>query len=61
MDHSHVDLLTLQVDDGVLAPVVELVLEGRHLLLDQQLGKLVGAASVKHISQKLKENIILFF
>ena len=47
-------LFTLEVDDGVLAPVFEEVLEGRHVLLHQEVGELGGAASVEQVGQELE-------
>ena len=37
--HSHVHLLALQVDDGVLTPVLETVLVGRHRVVGKDLGE----------------------
>ena len=47
-------LFTLEIDDGVLAPVLEEVLEGRDVLLDQEAGELGGAAGVQQVGQELE-------
>ena len=47
-------LFTLEIDDGVLAPVLEEVLEGRDILLDQEAGELGGAAGVQQVGQELE-------
>ena len=46
-------LFTLEINNGVLAPVLKDVLEGGDLLLGHQLGKLDVASSVQKISQEL--------
>ena len=51
--HAHVDLLPLEVDDAVLAPVLEAVLVGRHRVVAQQLGEPVSAPGVHQVSQEL--------
>lgn len=47
-------LFTLEIDDGVLAPVLEEVLEGRDVLLDEEAGELGGAAGVQQVGQELE-------
>ena len=55
MGNSHVNLLTLEVDDGVLAPVLKGVLIGGHRVVGQDLGKAVGAAGVHQVGEEVDE------
>ena len=55
MNDAHVDLLALQVDDGVLAAVFEHVLEGWDVVVGHDLGIFVSASGVEHVREELKE------
>ena len=51
--HPHVDLLALEVDDAVLAAVLEAVLVGGDGVVGQELGEPVGAPGVHQVRQEL--------
>ena len=53
MGHPHVDLLALEVDDAVLAAVLEAVLVGGDGVVGQQLGEPVRAPGVHQVRQEL--------
>ena len=55
VNDAHVDLLALQVDDGVLAAVFENVLEGWDVVVCHDLGIFISASRVEHIREELKE------
>jgi len=54
MGDAHVDLFALEVDNGVLAPVLKEVLIGGDTVVGQDSGETVSATSVHQVSQKLK-------
>ena len=53
MRHAHVDLLALEVDDAVLAAVLEAVLVGGHGVVGEDLGEPVSAPGVHQVSEEL--------
>ena len=53
MGHTHVHLFALQVDNGVLAAVLEQVLVGGHAVVGQDLGESICATRVHQVGQKV--------
>ena len=54
MSDTHVDLFTLEIDNGVLATVFEKVLVGRNAVVGQDLGETISAPCVHQIGEELQ-------
>ncbi len=54
MGYPHIDLLSLQVDDGILAAVLEQIFVGWNALIGEDLGEAISASGVHKVSEELK-------
>ena len=54
MSDSHVNLLSLKIDDGVLSSVVKWVSIGWNIVAGYKGGELIRASGEHHVGQELK-------